>query len=200
MTPEQFAKLGMKQNPDGTFSKAKTVLQPREKGLGTAIIKSYKPSIVERGYGKKEKPISQRITIMLKGEPMPKQSVRATKSGHFFQPKKTVDRKKDYQRQLREQLPKDFVMYESEIRIIRLNFVFAPLKAFHKQKGKMDLIREGNIFYKTTKPDLDNLLKPLLDSMSNIVFKDDAIITQIDGVKKYYGATGGFIHIILEGY
>jgi Holliday junction resolvase RusA-like endonuclease len=78
--------------------------------------------------------------------------------------------------------------------------MYPPLKAFHKEKGKMEAIRNGEIFYKNTKPDLiDNLKKLVFDSMAGIVLKDDSIIVTENDTAKYYGV-GGCIIITLEGY
>jgi len=51
---------------------------------------------------------------------------------------------------------------------------------------------------KLTAGDLDNLLKPVNDSMNDLVFKDDAIVHSIDGLKKYYGI-GGCVIIEMIG-
>jgi Holliday junction resolvase RusA-like endonuclease len=64
----------------------------------------------------------------------------------------------------------------------------------------MDAIRNGEIFYKATRPDLpDNLKKLVNDSMSELVFRDDSIIVSEDNVKKYFGI-GGCIIIEMSGY
>lgn len=150
------------------------------------------------------------FTLKLFGEPMPKQSVRSFATGaktasnkyivKHYQPAEMDKRVKDYQRQIREQLPQDFVMFTKIVHVRKLHFIFSPLKAFHKIKGKMEAIRGGEIFYKTTKPDLpDNLKKLVNDSMSNLIYKDDSLIVTENDVAKYYGE-GGCIIIHLEGY
>jgi len=156
-----------------------------------------------------EKECFRKITLNLFGEPMPKQSVRSyctkavdKKSGRHilahFQPKEMEVRTKDYIRQIKEQLPKDFVMFQEQVHVTKMHFVFAPLKGFSKKK--MDQIRDGEIIYKNTKPDMpDNLKKLVNDSMSGLVFKDDSIIVTEDNVKKYYG-TGGMIILELSGW
>jgi Holliday junction resolvase RusA-like endonuclease len=63
----------------------------------------------------------------------------------------------------------------------------------------MDLIKEGWLFKKTTRPDLpDNLKKLPLDSMADLVFKDDALIWQECNTTKVFG-TGGCIIIKMKG-
>lgn len=218
MSEEDLQKMGLQDNGDGTYSKKKTVKQPREfkndldpnlykgthKLTGTAKVITHKTGDVYTfhtvPYPPFNGPMFRKITLTLFGEPMAKQSVRATKSGDFFQPKKTTDRVKDYQKQIRDQLPKDFVMFETCVFVRKMHFLYAPLKAFHKEKGKMEAIRNGKKYYKNTRPDLpDNMKKLVNDAMSELVYKDDSIIVSEDDVKKYY-SVGGCVIIVLEGY
>lgn len=141
----------------------------------------------------------RKISLCLFGTPMPKQSVRSTKTGHHYQPQKMVDKKKEYQWEIKKQLPEGFTPFENEVHVTKLHFVYPPLKKFHKEKGKMDAIRAGEIFYKNTKSDIDNIQKMIWDSLNGLVMKDDALIVSLNDVKKYYGV-GGMIVIEMEGY
>lgn len=195
---EKFNLDGFKQNSDGSYSKKKTVPQPRE-------IKTYKHNDGTTSHNgpnnKKWKftTIARTIKFTLFGVPMPKQSVRAA-NGHFWQPKEKVERMNDYIRQIKEQLPEGFKPFEKEVHLTKFHCIFPPLKSFHKEKGKMDAIRNGEIFYKTSRPDLiDNLKKLAFDSMSGLVLKDDSIIVTENNTAKYYG-TGGCIIVELKGY
>ena len=69
-------------------------------------------------------------------------------------------------------------------------FVFPYPKSFPKYK------RTG-MYPKITKPDLDNLLKPLKDSMKGIIYDDDAQIAEHKQVGKYYDEQAR-IEIIVE--
>lgn len=233
----QFSLEGFTKNADGSFSKKKTSLQPRDIEIktkqfeykdnsGKVIFKAteYLPfeGFDANKFTDKCEPLKsscnisgtlklRKLTLTLFGEPMPKQSVRSycTKkvdkaSGRHilahFQPKEMEERTADYIRQIKEQLPEGFIRFEERVHITKMHFIFQPLKAFHKIKGRMDAIRNGEIFYKNTKPDLpDNLKKLANDSMSALVYKDDSIIVSEDNVKKYYGV-GGCIIIEMEGY
>lgn len=181
-TEEDLKNMGLVKNADNTYSKAKTVLHPRE------IFKPKEVSISNFRY----------LKLTLFGVPMAKQSVR-TSNGHFWQPIETVQRKADYVKQIQEQLPKDFIRFENEVHITKFHCIFPPLKAFHKEKGKMDAIRNGEIFYKNTKPDLiDNLKKLCFDSMGDIL-KNDSIIVTENNTAKYYGV-GGCIILEMRGF
>lgn len=213
----QFDLTQFQKNLDGSYSKKKTVLQPREVIKSTSV-NPCKPSKVNDNcigvdvshvYKMTGQMILPHIesnwrTLKLKlfGIPMAKQSVRSfIKNGKImhFQPKEMVERVKDYQRQIKEQLPPGFKMFEKEVHITKMHFVYPPLKAFHKIKGRMEAIRDGEIFYKTSSGDLpDNLKKLPNDSMNGLVFKDDSIIVTENDTAKYFG-TGGMIIIEMRG-
>ncbi len=208
----QFDLSGFILQQDGTYKKKSTSIQPRdlEKKITVvtgATITNYGPDgpsgKVEVHTKEITKPkILRRITLNLFGEPMPKQSVRSfIQNGEImhFQPKEFAIRKADYLKQMKEQLPEDFVMFTERVHITKLHFIFAPLKAFHKIKGRMDAIRNGEIFYKATRGDLDNYIKPFFDSLSETVFADDALVVSVDNMKKFYG-NGGCIIVDLAGY
>lgn len=192
---DDLNKMGLQQNPDGSYSKPKTVLQPREITGITINGNTGKVISVET------QPLQpfRIVKLTLFGEPMAKQSVRFGPNGHAFQPKKKTDRKKDYQEQIRKQLPPDFVPFQTTAFITKLHFMYPPRKAFQKEKGKMEAIRTGKKFYKNSRPDMDNLQKLLMDSLSDLVFADDSIIVGIDDMKKYYGI-GGCVIIEMKGY
>lgn len=218
-TEDDLRKMGMVRNEDGSYSKSKSKPQLHELEkvaiisngnvnltpvqivnhylqTGNMIINSFEP----------EKYRTIKLTLF--GDPMPKQSFRHFDTGKrnakgkavigSYQPKEMSDRKKDYIQQIKEQLPKDFIPFSEIVFVTKMHFIFPPLKAFHKVKGKMDAIRNGEIFYKTTKPDIDNLSKMALDSIKDIVMVDDNLIVGISDMKKYYGV-GGCIIIELKG-
>lgn len=205
-TEDDLRKMGMVRNEDGSYSKAKSKPQPRELEKAKVISNgNVNVSNVKRDLFLEYSHFNddyKAITLTLFGDPMPKQSVRSfVKNGKImhYQPKEMSDRTKDYIRQIKEQLPKDFVPFSEIVFVTKMHFIFPPLKAFHKVKGKMDAIRNGEIFYKTTKPDLpDNLKKLVNDSMSGLVFVDDCLIAGEDNIRKYYGV-GGCIIIELKG-
>lgn len=158
--------------------------------------------------------VIRKITLTLFGIPMPKQSVRGHANGSYkmsktdkkiynvlyYQPKEFAERVKDYQTQIRKQLPAEFKIFENEVHVTKWHFVYPPLKAFQKIKGRMDDLRNGKIFYKNTRADLiDNIKKLVADSMTGLVYKDDGLIVTENNTAKYYG-TGGMIIIEMEGY
>tara|TARA_R100000951_G_scaffold494_2_gene2179 strand:+ start:601 stop:1029 length:429 start_codon:yes stop_codon:yes gene_type:complete len=140
----------------------------------------------------------RRIRITLVGDPMSKQSVRKGKKG-FYQPSKYKDKARDYVRQIKKQLPKDFEIFTKRVHCIRFMVVHKPRLIDLSSKKKKEFFNGGNLLEKTTKPDLmDNLKKLAYDSMSNLVFEDDALISVEKYCSKWYGLNPR-IEIVLEG-
>ena len=115
---------------------------------------------------------------------VPHQSVRVTRFGRTYQPKKIADYKEQLRRAIGDQIPDGFVAFkaDSEIAITMLHYVFEYPKSFHKKKRD-----NGELHYKVTKPDLhDNLNKALFDAMEGLVWERDQNVVSMDNVKKYY--------------
>lgn len=68
---------------------------------------------------------------------------------------------------------------ESSIRLT-VEFYFPPLRSWSEKR-----LRERLFSYKRTKPDLDNLLKTVLDAGNGKLWKDDNQIVEIRTFKKY---------------
>lgn len=122
---------------------------------------------------------------------MPHQSVRITRLGRTYQPKKISDYKLAVQEAIRKQLPSGFLAIgaDTPIHITKLHYVFEYPKSFPKyKKDSIDPI------YKVSKPDLhDNLNKALFDAMEGIVWERDQNVVAMDDVKKYYATTDQII-------
>lgn len=88
---------------------------------------------------------------------------------------------------LKSQLPGHKV-FEEEIIITSIDFVFPVLKSFSAKK--IVQIQEGAIIHKTSKPDLDNLQKLFFDCCTDIIWKDDAKISWTNNIRKRYGIKG----------
>lgn len=148
----------------------------------------------------KQKQLRQ-ITLILKGEPMAKQSTRvATKNKKIrcFQPEKYALREQSYRIQIRNQLPKDFEMFTEWVQVVEYLIVHAPTKTITKHKRKFAWMQIGGLVNKFTKPDLiDNLNKLPFDSMSqkklksgvllNGVYSDDCLVYHTKEASKHWG-------------
>lgn len=127
------------------------------------------------------------------GIPQPKQSAKfrsiKTKDKVFiksYQPKKVVDNERNFAWDVKSQLPEGFVPFDVPIGI-KATFIFPPLKSW--SKSMVAKLESGEKVYKPSKPDLtDNLMKGTADSMSGIVYIDDARICKVES-EKIFGFT-----------
>lgn len=110
--------------------------------------------------------------------PFGKQRPRMTRSGHAYTPKETVE----YERQIKLRFKKlfpNFKPIENAI-ILEINFYFIQSKS-------------NKDSFHTIKPDIDNLIKAICDSLNGLAYVDDRIITGIIAHKKY--STIDCVHI-----
>jgi Holliday junction resolvase RusA-like endonuclease len=213
---EWLREQGLKKQEDGTYKKESkrdsskkgngekvSTAPEKEEGSERQVLEGSKGSLLQNANGSVGD--AKSITIKLFGVPKPKQSARfyayIGKNGkpqvRSFQPKELTSLLKEYQRQVKEQLPPDFKMFEEIVEIEEMTFIYPPLKRF--KRAEMDIIEAGGFIPKTTVPDLpDNLKKLPLDAMSGIVYSDDKLIWKEGSTMKVYG-TGGCIIIKLKG-
>lgn len=78
---------------------------------------------------------------------------------------------------IREQMPN--VLLDGELKVT-LSFYFEPPKSWSNRKR---LLAIGQ--YKRTKPDIDNLIKTVLDAANDYLWKDDNQIVEIHSFKQY---------------
>ena len=93
--------------------------------------------------------------------------------------------------------PKDTVNYENWVKLCYQQqdnrFIEGPIRAriivYYKipksyTKKRVQAIREG-LEYPCKKPDIDNCIKIILDSLNRIAYKDDSQIVEVIAVKKW---------------
>lgn len=90
---------------------------------------------------------------------------------------------------IQEQMPK--LLTDKNLKV-SLYFYFEPPKSWSK---KRKLIAIGT--YKRTKPDVDNLIKTVLDAANNHVWQDDNQVVHIDSYKMY-GEESKIVMVIKE--
>ena len=114
--------------------------------------------------------------FVIPGQPVAMGRPRFTKSGRCFTPKKTADAIKNissYASEATELRGLDTALH------LGVTFVHARPKRFKK----------GQRFMKTTRPDVDNLIKTVKDGITNAgIWKDDSFVVSLDAYD-YYAAT-----------
>jgi Holliday junction resolvase RusA-like endonuclease len=115
------------------------------------------------------------IAFFVPGIPRGKGRPRHTKSGHTYTPAAT----REYEAEIRwhaEQAMQGRPLLQGTLRLaVSARFPF-PLSATRARRAKMDQP-------KGTKPDLDNVIKAVLDGLNGVVFKDDAQVCRISADK-----------------
>jgi len=73
--------------------------------------------------------------------------------------------------------------------VLSVTFVF-PFISKHGKRLREQVINNEKRLVKTTKPDLDNLLKPIKDALKGVVYADDNQISAYYKIDKIYGESG----------
>ena len=108
--------------------------------------------------------------------PMDSPRPRFRNTGRFVQTymPTSYTKHKDF---IREQMPN--ALLDGELKVT-LSFYFKPPKSWSSRKK---LLAIGQ--YKRTKPDIDNLIKTVLDAANKKVWQDDNQIVEISSLKQY---------------
>lgn len=131
-----------------------------------------------------------KISFEILGKPMGKQRPRmSTYTGRAYTPTKTVNYENLVKYIFINEF-KGFKPFEGAVRA-KIIAIFEPAKSYSKKKTAMLLSSKYNF---THKPDTDNIIKIVLDSLNGLAFKDDAQITRLEVEKSY----GGQAKVIVE--
>jgi len=117
------------------------------------------------------------IRLVVQGEPIAKARPRFSK-GHTYTPKKT----QDYEKLIKE-------TFIRSGQIMETGTLEATIKCYFKipksaTKGKL-LAMQHNVVRPTKRPDLDNIIKGILDGLNGQAYKDDSQIVQLTAAKYY---------------
>lgn len=122
--------------------------------------------------------------LFIKTVPIPKGRPRFY-GGHAVTPPKT----REYEKLIREEWTHGMMNGPLHVTTV---FTFKVPKSYSKKK-QAELIGMP----KTTKPDLDNLVKAVLDALNGVAFEDDSRICSISAVKLY--GTEPCVFVKMEG-
>lgn len=103
-----------------------------------------------------------------------------TYTGAVYTPTKTKDYETLVEQYFLLKYPK-FKILEGRLKVIITAYFSIPK---YTKKVEINEMLENNIS-PTKKPDIDNIVKVILDSMNKFAFKDDTQITKLEVEKKY---------------
>lgn len=127
----------------------------------------------------------QKLEFVILGIPGSKQSTQFTKLGIAYTPKDKKQKQENVAWEIKSKLPKHFVIHVGPVKVT-YDFVFPIPKSFSKKL--IARIESGEVIYKVSKPDTDNLVKPAKDAMNGVVFLDDSQVV-VERARKMYGKT-----------
>lgn len=121
------------------------------------------------------------VQFVIDGNPVPKSRPKFTKSGHTYTPKKT----KDYERLVGQSawvsMAKNKIqMSKSPVHLEMIAYMPIP-KSWSRRKKFQALA--GAL--RPNRPDIDNLLKAVLDGCNKIIYNDDSQVYSIWAKKVY---------------
>lgn len=120
------------------------------------------------------------IIFTVVGKPRAKQRPRLTKSGHAYTPQETINYENWVKQCFLDQCEGQR-MLEDEL-VAELVAIYPIPKS--KSKRVKEEMEQDNI-RPTSKPDLDNIAKSILDALNGIAYQDDSQIVKLSVEKKY---------------
>ena len=120
-------------------------------------------------------------TFEIPGEAVPKGRPRMTKSGHVYTPQKT----RDYEAWVRLCWLQTGQPMSLQPLQVKLGFYLPIPKSFRKKQREAAL---AGVLLPTKKPDIDNLVKAVLDGLNGLTYRDDRQIVHLETCK-VYGST-----------
>lgn len=132
----------------------------------------------------------QDISFYVPGIPIAKARARITKEGRAFPSRKT----EVYESLVRQSFAAKYPGVEpvAEPVLLYVSFFFTIPDSAKRKKGP-DKILPNDPF--TTRPDLDNLVKAILDGLNTVAFVDDKQIVGIFAAKKYGKVPGAMVSL-----
>ena len=120
------------------------------------------------------------ITFKVEGKPRGKGRPRFTKTGHAYTDEKTQLYESLVKIRARERMRGKLPIKEEVSIVIIARYAIPQRDSKKLRERKIDKeIRP------TVKPDIDNVVKAILDGMNGIVYSDDKQVTMLSAIKEY---------------
>jgi len=119
-----------------------------------------------------------KIKLEFDVKPMAKQSFRTTRTGQKYLDASVIKYRKAIRNMAILQMRKQKA--EKIEGAVNMNIVYSFRRPKSLNKKERNEIDSGKSIPKTTKPDIDNLTKAILDALNGIAWKDDAQVAQIN--------------------
>jgi Holliday junction resolvase RusA-like endonuclease len=136
------------------------------------------------------------MKFILEGEPIPQCRHRTfRRNGKNVNYDPNASHKNYVKMQMGRIVMNDPYLPYKDFYYVSLIFWFSIPKSDSKAKRKAKL---GGLIQHTSKPDLDNLEKGVLDSMSGVLFSDDRKVVKLQSEKRW--AEKGYTEIEINGF
>ena len=122
-----------------------------------------------------------RLHFSVLGEPRGKARHRTTKNGYTYTPKEQIQYENLVKVSFQEAYP-EWVPTDKEVVHVDMTAYFTMPKSFSAKKREL---AEMELLNPTKKPDVDNIVKSILDSLNNIAYLDDKQVTSCYIEKRY---------------
>ena len=121
----------------------------------------------------------EHMALFIPGEPVAKARPRVMRNGHAYTPKKTEDAERNIRAAWIGKYGDRPADHPVEMRI---EFVYEIPKSWSKKKK---MWASTGVISKTSRPDIDNLVKTVMDALNGIAYVDDSLIRRVEASKRY---------------
>ncbi len=129
------------------------------------------------------------LTFEIIGKPKPKERPRFSKKGFCFTPKNTAMFENLVKHEAYEAMKKQNLnRFETQVEVSIIAYFETTKSMFSTKKQREiipELIRAGKL-RPSKKPDIDNIVKAIMDGLNGVAYKDDALVVKIMA-QKFYG-------------
>ena len=140
----------------------------------------------------------EEVHFIIPGRPVGKGRPRFTRQGHCWTPDKTVAYERDIKMAYWSTYGHSKYGADKALAVdIVLYYPRAKSMAKHKR-----LMAQRGVLRPTVKPDVDNVIKAILDALNGVAFEDDRQIVQVE-CEKWYDITEeneGFASVTIKGW